>query len=79
MDADVLAARRLGRLQREEGYQETLRRVEENDDTLKTLQLREGTSMFDFAGRFYSNDCRDYSKLGAAIGENTHLTMLEVV
>ena len=78
MDADVLAARRLGRLQREEGYQETLRRVEENDDTLKTLQLREGTSMFDFAGRFYSKDCRDYSKLGAAIGENTHLTMLEV-
>ena len=58
--------------------QETLRRVQQNDDTLNTLQLCQGTSMFDGAGRFNSNDGSDYSKLGAAIGENTHLTTLDV-
>ena len=42
MDADITTCReRLpARLLRaEEGYQETLRRVEENDDTLKSLQI----------------------------------------
>ena len=81
MDADITTCReRLpARLLRaEEGYQETLRRVEENDDTLKSLQI----DMWDFndkhAGRFNSNVDGVYSNLGAAIGENTHLTNLYV-
>ena len=55
--------------------QETLRRVEENDADLTTLWIcgayRDGI--------FISTDGDDYSRLGAAVGENTHLTSLVVV
>ena len=51
---------------------QTLRRVQENDDTLESLWI---------GGRrdFRSSVGDDYSRLGAAIGENTHLTKLNVV
>ena len=42
--------------------QETLRRVEENDAELTTLWIRDGM--------FISRDGDDFSRLGAAIGEN---------
>ena len=47
-----------------------LRRVEENDETLTKLYI----------GDYYDGDISgsDYSQLGAAIGENTHLTTLDV-
>jgi len=68
----------LRRQQQADNSTVTLRMVEENDDTLNVLELCQGTSMFDNAGRFNSNDGSDYCKLGAAIGENTHLTALTV-
>ena len=48
-----------------------LRRVEENDETLTKLYI----------GDYYDGDISgsDYSQLGAAIGENTHLKTLTVV
>jgi len=57
--------------------QETLHRVLQNDDTLKSLQIggRGGFS----PRRFHSSDGDDYSTLGTCIKENTHLTKLVVV
>ena len=52
--------------------QETLRRIEQNDVSCKAIKL--GYS--DFDGAFISSDASDYSRLGAAIGNNTHLTKL---
>ena len=49
--------------------QETLRRIEQNDDQFTELQI--GYS--DIDGGFISSD---YSRLGTAIGNNTHLTKL---
>jgi len=54
--------------------QKTLRRIEQNDDQLTTLRI--GYSNLD--GRFKSSDASDYSRLGAAIGNNTHLKTLVV-
>ena len=54
--------------------QETLRRIEQNDDQLTTLWM--GNS--NYGGGFRSSDASDYSRLGAAIGNNTHLTNLQV-
>ena len=51
----------------------TLRRVEQNDDTLFKLQIGDVS-----ADNFNSSDGDDYSRLGAAIGNNTHLTKLIV-
>ena len=53
--------------------QQTLRRVQENDDTLTELRIcrRDGI--------FISTDGNDYSRLGTCIGENTHLTKLVVI
>ena len=51
----------------------TLRRVEQNDDTLFKLQIGDVS-----ADNFNSSDGDDYSRLGAAIGDNTHLTTLTV-
>ena len=53
--------------------QETLRRIEQNNDTL--IQLSLGGNAY---GRFTSSDASDYSRLGAAIRNNTHLTKLRV-
>ena len=58
--------------------QETLRRVQENDDTLKSLQIQIG-GRSGFGPRWFkSSDGDDYSTLGTYIKENTHLTKLEV-
>ena len=46
---------------------ETLRKIEQNDVTMKKLCIT-----------FNSRVGSDYSRLGASIGENTHLTRLEV-
>ena len=54
--------------------QETLRMVEENDDTLTHLQIG-----IDYNIGFSSTDGDDFSRLGAAIGDNTHLTTLVVI
>lgn len=56
--------------------QETLRRVESNDDTLTMLKIK--NCNFDRNGRFNSSDGRDFSTLGSSIGENTHLTTLVI-
>jgi len=53
--------------------QETLRKVEENDVELTTLWIGEGEGMFS------SRVGDDFSRLGAAIGENTHITEVAVV
>ena len=54
--------------------QKTLRQIEQNDDQLTTLRIR--STLLD--GLFISSDASDYSRLGAAIGNNTHLTKLVV-
>ena len=48
--------------------QETLRRIEQNDAGLSLLWIN--------SSGFQSSDASDYSRLGAAIGNNTHLTKL---
>ena len=58
--------------------QETLRRVQQNDDTLTELYIGNFSPTYD-EQPFNSNDGRDYSRLGACIGENTRLTKLVVV
>ena len=52
--------------------QETLRRVQENDNILKSLWIGGPNG-------FSSSVGDDYSKLGDYIGENTRLTKLVVV
>ena len=52
----------------------TLRRIEQNDDELTLLCIGDP----DFDGGFISSDTSDYSRLGAAIGNNNHLTKLRV-
>ena len=61
--------------------QQTLRRVEQNDATLLKLQIggwipedRPTPAEYLFASRVSD----DYSKLGASIGDNTHLSTLSV-
>ena len=54
--------------------QETLRRVEENDAELTELRICEASR----DGVFISTDGADFSRLGAAIGKNTHLQRLAV-
>ena len=62
--------------------QETLRRIEQNDDTMKKLWIGD-TTLYDddptiTGGTFNSRVGSDYSRLGASIGENTHLSRLVV-
>ena len=52
--------------------QETLRRVEQNDAQFTDLWINPT------GGAFRSSDACDYSRLGVAIGNNTHLTKLRV-
>ena len=54
--------------------QETLRRIEQNDAQFTELQI--GYPYLD--GGFKSRDASDYLRLGAAIGNNTHLKELVV-
>ena len=53
--------------------QETLRRVQENDDTLESLWIGIDYNG-DSNGGFNSSSGSDFSTLGTCIGENTHLT-----
>ena len=62
--------------------QETLRRVAQNDPSLTELTLS-GNSLYDNdnfnnCGAFYSYSSDDYSTLGSAIANNTHLENLIV-
>ena len=62
--------------------QKTLRQIEQNDDQLTTLRIGSalilnGRSLDNF-GEFLSSDASDYSRLGTAIGNNTHLEELMV-
>ena len=54
--------------------QKTLHRIEQNDVSCQAIKL--GTS--DFYCVFKSSDASHYSRLGAAIGNNTHLETLVV-
>ena len=54
--------------------QVTLRRIEQNDAELIGLWIGNP----DYVGGFISSDAGDYTRLGAAIGNNTHLTKLRV-
>ena len=61
--------------------QETLRRIEQNDDTMKKLWIGDSTDNLDLTddtGIFNSRVGNDYSRLGESIGENTDLTRLVV-
>ena len=62
--------------------QETLRMVQENDDTLTRLLMMSpySSSLYDDGGigGFNSSRGSDFLRLGAAIGENTHVTSLTV-
>ena len=53
---------------------ETLRMVQQNDPSLKTLSLADINN----CGEFYSYSSDDYSTLGSAIANNTHLENLIV-
>ena len=61
---------------------ETLRRVAQNDSSLAELRLEDNNNNnYDYDvnyGGFYSGNSDDYSTLGAAIANNTHLEELEV-
>ena len=62
--------------------QETLRRIEQNDATLTTLRIGytyDPEARVNQDGTFYSRDSDDFSRLGASIKENTHLTDLIVL
>ena len=65
----------------DERSQETLHRVEQNDATLTTLMI--GTILTranggeEEVGAFSSRHGGEFSQLGAFIGQNTNLTMLD--
>lgn len=56
--------------------QDTLRRVTQDDPSLTILTISNNYGGAD--GKFYSDNSDDYSTLGAAIANNTHLAKLEV-
>ena len=56
--------------------QETLRRVTQDDPSLTILIISNNYGGAD--GKFYSDNSDDYSTLGAAIANNTHLAALRV-
>ena len=58
--------------------QETLRRMNQNDPSLTRLNLVDINSFYGVNdGEFYSDNSDDYSTLGTAIANNTHLDTLE--
>ena len=57
--------------------QNILRRVTQNDPSLTTLILDNNNIYGDDSFMFYSDNGDDYSALGAAIANNTHLAKLE--
>ena len=59
--------------------QETLRRIQENDDTLTELEIGGNYYNGDSSnGGFNSSSGNDFSTLGTYIRENTHLTKLHI-
>ena len=58
--------------------QEILRRVTQNDPSLTKLRLVDN-NIYGDDGQFHSNNSDDYSTLGSAIANNTHLTRLAVI
>ena len=56
----------------------TLRKIEQNDDALKKLWIGRNCVRKKFDGAFNSSESQDFSRLGAAIGNNTHLTSLVI-
>ena len=67
----------------DERSQETLHRVEQNDATLTTLMIgtiltRANGGEEEEVGAFSSRHGGDFSQLGAFIGQNTNLTMLDI-
>ena len=56
----------------EDNSQDTLRRIEQNDAQFMDLQI----GNYHYLGWFKSSDSSDYSRLGTAIGNNTHITKL---
>ena len=59
--------------------QETLRKVQQNDPSLTALRIVDDYNNFHTYGGFYSDNSDDYSTLGAAIANNTHLASLTVI
>ena len=57
---------------------ETLCRVTQNDPLLTKTSLADNNNAFAFDGQFYSGNSDDYSTLGAAIANNTHMEKLSV-
>ena len=58
---------------------ETLRRVTQNDPSLTALRISSFNTDRVSNGEFYSDNSDDYSTLGAAIANNTHLERLAVL
>ena len=58
---------------------ETLRKVQQNDPSLTALRIVDDYNNFHTYGGFYSDNSDDYSTLGAAIANNTHLASLTVI
>ena len=58
---------------------ETLRRVTQNDPSMKTLRLVGTASSRFYNGDFYSENSDNYSTFGAAIATNTQLHRLAVL
>ena len=63
----------------ENNSQEILRRVNQNDPSLTTLTLLDTNNYGVTDGDFYSDNSDDYSTLGVAIANNTHLVILMVI
>ena len=62
----------------DEQSQKTLRMIEQNDASLTRLLLSPTHRLQQNHHSFNSSDGRDFSRLGAAIGANTHITTLVV-
>ena len=58
--------------------QEALRRVTQNDPLLKRLRIGRINDFGVNDGNFYPDNSDDYSTLGSAIANNTHLRSLEI-
>ena len=54
----------------------TLRKIEQNDGALKILLIGRSFVSEKYDGAFNSSNSEDFSRLGAAIGNNNHLTAL---
>ena len=58
---------------------ETLRKVQQNDPSLTALRIVDNYNNFHTDGEFYSDIGDDYSTLGTAIANNTHLASLAII